>query len=327
MWVLGQRLKDERASSPRFSCSLNVRLFPSRCLLGERLSHFAYCELYRPCMTRHMLYSKLSSALSFTLIVSASLFVARVAQSEPSSSTTGSTIDSLSDTALQNREQELKRKEDELLRSMGLRSEQAEVSGSTNPTSVENTGSMNIPVSESESELNALKALGSHPALERSPTPKQASEPASPNRIRTYRSNNTAFDSTADRIDTFRRVTETSSLHSNQAFAPAKSVHVSLQQIENERRARLAPLQSTETAIIGISNARVRSGPSTSNKILLTIPKFSEITIDHRTKDWYRITTSTGLRGWIWGGALLFNADIPSSSAIRVKAVSLQQRR
>jgi hypothetical protein len=70
-----------------------------------------------------------------------------------------------------------------------------------------------------------------------------------------------------------------------------------------------------------IGKAAVRTGPSKSESMLFLLGDSSSVTIDRRTGEWYRVVTSSGARGWVYGQSLLFDTGVPASSAVKVRAV------
>jgi hypothetical protein len=173
---------------------------------------------------------------------------------------------------------------------------------------------------QTSEELVELKAISSHPVLE-SKKVRTGSSSNTPTRIRTYSSDETNRDDTARRLDSFRRVDSRSSLESTDAYGSTKSKIVSLREIEQDIFHRPMPIQEAEVATIGLRSARLRTGPSTKNVTLVSLPEYSEVAIDYRSGDWYRIKTPSGLRGWVQGRALLFDAGISPSSTVKIGAV------
>lgn len=229
------------------------------------------------------------------------------------------------------REEELRRKEAELVKAMGMSSGvtqgptetaqktttiskvQQEPSVATTQESVERKAG-------SSEELVNLKAISSHPMLESKKTSASSSSNI-PHSIRTHSSEQTIRDDTARKLDSFRRVDSKSSFDSNDSYGASKSKLVSLGEIEEDILRRPMPIQDAEVATIGLRAARLRTGPSTKNVTLVSLPEYSEVAIDYRSGDWYRIKTPSGLRGWIQGRALLFDAGISPSSTIKIGAV------
>lgn len=68
------------------------------------------------------------------------------------------------------------------------------------------------------------------------------------------------------------------------------------------------------------NNVPLRIGPGPRESTILKVPRNSIVTIEHRTGDWYRIIMTDGARGWINGGALIFNEGVRSGSTVRVGA-------
>jgi hypothetical protein len=225
------------------------------------------------------------------------------------------------------REEELRRKEAELVKAMGMATsttqgstetiEKTTTVSETQRTTTEEHVENDLQTSE---ELVELKAISSHPVLE-SKKVRTGSSSNTPTRIRTYSSDETNRDDTARRLDSFRRVDSRSSLESTDAYGSTKSKIVSLREIEQDIFHRPMPIQEAEVATIGLRSARLRTGPSTKNVTLVSLPEYSEVAIDYRSGDWYRIKTPSGLRGWVQGRALLFDAGISPTSTVKIGAV------
>jgi hypothetical protein len=93
---------------------------------------------------------------------------------------------------------------------------------------------------------------------------------------------------------------------------------------ESEEEVQLEPTirsHSSSRASITASKAAVRTGPSKSESMLFLLPAGSQVIIDRRSGEWYRVVTDSGARGWIFGQSLLFDDGVPAGSAVRVKAV------
>ncbi|NBO63829.1 MAG: hypothetical protein EBU88_03065, partial [Acidobacteria bacterium] len=74
-------------------------------------------------------------------------------------------------------------------------------------------------------------------------------------------------------------------------------------------------------ATISVTPAKLRSGPSTANSTLGSLSKYSEVTIDYRSGEWYRVKTAAGQRGWVRGPSLIFDTDITETSTVKIGAV------
>lgn len=77
-------------------------------------------------------------------------------------------------------------------------------------------------------------------------------------------------------------------------------------------------LNSSTLASIAVDGAPLRIGPGTRESALFVMPRHAQVRIEHRTGEWYRVTTDAGTRGWLWSGALVFDAGVPPSSTVRV---------
>ena len=258
-------------------------------------------------------------------------FNSKQAESSPSSDT------------LSTREEELRRKEAELLRAIS-----AGDSVQTNPSSREgavpntqgadskkisapvvapipavhsapdestHSPAVTQPETDLSPQIRALQEMGNHPALE----PKRATKPAI---MQQPKASSRGPNSTVRKPDTFRRVERDRDIADITPRLFANSRTVSLQEIEAER-VRHAPFEYEAIATIAGRDATLRAGPKSIDRALGSAPRFSEVSIDYRSGDWYRVQTNTGLRGWIHGRNLLFDAGISPSSTVRIGAVKV----
>jgi hypothetical protein len=258
--------------------------------------------------------------------------------------TSGTNTDSMqfSAEAISHREEELRRKEAELLRAIN--------SGTSLPVEVERVAPPSseaaitdhikvsapiqapteavtkadksastveveaTPKASQPPQLNALHEVENHPALE---SKKSLGAPAPVQRVNV---GHREPRSRSRKPDTFRRVDREGSEMDSTPRAFTNSRTVSLQEIEAERD-RPAPYQYEAIATIAHKDTTLRTGPRSADRALGSAPRFSEVSIDYRTGDWYRVQTSSGLRGWIQGRNLLFDAGISYRSAVRIGAV------
>lgn len=233
------------------------------------------------------------------------------------------------------REQELQRKEEELLRTLGAHPESATqtASGPAEPVQigkvevparieVSEGDSFNQVVIQEEPAGNSLRALEHHPALDARRMPAANQSPPS-NTIRTYVPDDGYDGTTAARVGTFHRV-DRSQPRDNRPQRETASTHtISLQEIEEEASLRHASLDFNEVATIRNASTRLKIGPARSDSNLnAPLPQFSEVSIDYRSGSWYRVRTTSGERGWVHGSSLLFDAGISPRSAVRIGAVS-----
>jgi hypothetical protein len=233
------------------------------------------------------------------------------------------------------REQELQRKEEELLRSLGAHPEPAtkSVSGPAEavqigkvevPARIESSegDSFNQVVVQEEPARNSLRALEHHPALDARQVPAANQSPPS-NTIRTYVPDDGYDGTTAARVGAFHRV-DRSQPRDNRPQRETASTHtISLQEIEKEASLRHASLDFNEVATIRNASTRLKIGPARSDSNLhAPLPQYSEVSIDYRSGSWYRVRTTSGVRGWVHGSSLLFDAGISPRSAVRIGAVS-----
>lgn len=236
------------------------------------------------------------------------------------------------------REQELQRKEEELLRALGaqpeMSSETSAVTTSTQSAPVQigkvevATGaesgagdSFNQVVVREQPASNALRALEHHPALDARQASTANQSPPS-NTIRTYVPDDGYDGTTAARVGTFHRV-DRSQPRDNRPQRETASTHtISLREIEEEASLRHASLTFNEVATIRNASTRLKTGPARSDANLTALPQYSEVSIDYRSGAWYRVRTAAGQRGWVHGSSLLFDAGISPHSAVRVGAVN-----
>ncbi len=249
-----------------------------------------------------------------------------MAQPSASTDTTGITA----------REEELRRKEAELMKAMGMPNSTSPASDSKEivektitvtdtkqdvVTSTQGSATEVIQTEEKKSqELVELKAIGSHPALEAKKT-ASGSAVNGPSTIKTRTDGQTKRDDTARKLDTFRRVERGSSFESISSYGSTRAKLVPLAEIEQSISSRPQPINDPEIATIGLRSAKLRTGPSSRNVTLGSLPEFSEVAIDYRSGDWYRVKTPAGLRGWVQGKSLLFDAGISPRSTVRIGAV------
>lgn len=279
----------------------------------------------------------LSCALTLITLVAN----AGVEAQSPETPESGSHISQFSAEAISNREEELRRKEAELLEAIS--------SGTSLPQNVDHAGvpsggsiagdkitvsspiqAPEPPIMQSETarsssdvepsaevnqspQFRALQEMGSHPALD---SKKNATPPA------VQRAKVTSRESSpkSRKPDTFRRVDRDSERSDATRGVFTNPRTVSLQEIEAERD-RPAPYQYDAVATIAGRDATLRTGPRNADRALGSAPRFSEVSIDYRSGDWYRVQTGSGLRGWIQGQNLLFDAGISLNSTVRIGAV------
>ena len=176
----------------------------------------------------------------------------------------------------------------------------------------------------------ALKELAHHPALE--PPRKIAAPPlvatnlATTNRIRTKTSEDAPDGTTAKRLGSFYRI-DRSDVDSERRRGIPHSQTVPIQQYSTKEPVRPALLTSDELATIQNASTYLKTGPTRLDSTLLRVPQYAEVRIDYRSGDWYRVKTTGGLRGWVPGSSLLFDADTQPQSTVRIGAVTKQLQR
>lgn len=244
--------------------------------------------------------------------------------------------------AISNREEELRRKEAELLQAINsgtqlpqkiepaeapaedvVTADEIKVSGPIHAPApaISKSGSETAlidsqaesPATTQSPQFRALQEMGNHPALDS----KKHIAPAvvQPAKVTTRESS-----SKSRKPDTFRRVNRDSDKIDDTRGLLTNPRTVSLQEIEAERD-RPAPYQYEAVATIAGRDATLRTGPRNADRALGSAPRFSEVNIDYRSGEWYRVRTGSGLRGWIQGRNLLFDAGISHNSTVRIGAV------
>jgi hypothetical protein len=256
-------------------------------------------------------------------------------------------------TSIDSREQELRRKEEELLRSMNLDSsdvpmapaastEQEASTVIVNPSEGgSSAGSITVleikapesaPVTEEQASASietvsttevtkpkALQELQKHPALE-PPKKIQAPPLATSNRVRTKAYYDSPDGTTAKRLGSFYRLNP-SGASSRPTFDAARSRTVPIQDLTPAVTARPALLTSDELATIRNASTYLKTGPTRLDSTLLKIPQHTEVLIDYRSGAWYRVRTNNGVRGWVPGSALLFDAGTSPRSTVKIGGI------
>lgn len=263
---------------------------------------------------------------SVTLLAYALSYSPRTAYAQPDTTTS-------EPFALSAREKELQRKEEELLRVMQGVGVQQTLENSETTTLEPKRNTMPVLTVDSPSESsdnnttgserpNQLRALESHPALDDRPVraPNRTAPNASSS-IRTYVPDNHPDGTTAKRLGTYTRVIPGYGQSGSEHRETARTHTVSLNDIQEEASIRPASLSYEEIATVRGGSSHLRTGPSRLDTNLMPLPQYSEVVIDYRSGNWYRVRTRAGVRGWISGTALLFDAGISPRSAVRVSAV------
>ena len=219
------------------------------------------------------------------------------------------------------REQELLRKEQELLRAMGIAT-QIEQANSDGPEAPEISYA-------SEEQGGLLDTIKSHPALKTSPRRKvgydqeahssNTDKGLNPGQIRTHYSKDYYDGTTASRINRFIKL---DSIHEGIEASNQRGRISSLSdEPESEERVRIKdPLRLAAT--IRSRSAAIKMGPNAKNTRILTLSREAPVEIDYRKGSWYRIKTSAGVRGWVEGRDLLFNDGINPTSVIHIGGIS-----
>ncbi len=257
------------------------------------------------------------------------------------------------------RERELRRKEEELLRAMDLNAAETTSAQSievanprTESLDSDNSHVQVLEIKAPEPKVEAalpsvekvsteapqltnqqhpaLKELAHHPALE---PPRKIAAPslvatnlATTNRIRTKTSEDAPDGTTAKRLGSFYRI-DRSDVDSERRRGIPHSQTVPIQQYSTKETVRPALLTSDELATIQNASTYLKTGPTRLDSTLLRVPQYAEVRIDYRSGDWYRVKTTGGLRGWVPGSSLLFDADTQPQSTVRIGAVTKQLQR
>jgi hypothetical protein len=278
-------------------------------------------------------------ACAFTVVLLAASARANAQSSETSAASSDAA--QFSAEAISHREEELRRKEAELLQAINsgtslpataeqvaapsseaIDTDKMKMSGPIQaPSEAAPESNKSAPTVENDAtskpnqspQFHALQEVENHPALES----KKAVPPPPPiQRVNTSRESK----SRSRKPDTFHRVDRDSDKMDSGPGILTNPRTVSLQEIEAERD-RPAPYQYEAVATIAGHDATLRTGPRNSDRSLGSAARFSEVSIDYRSGDWYRVQTGSGLRGWVQGRNLLFDAGISYRSAVRIGAV------
>lgn len=269
----------------------------------------------------------LLTAPMIILVVGFCGYSAKEAQSQPN-------ITPSESAELSAREQELQRKEEELLRTMqggGSAQGAPEAHNSDTITSqsdsaaiirVDNVTEVPDYAAALHNERNQLHALEHHPALDavRTKEPQRPSRSAS-SAVKTHTVESSPDGTTARRLGTYVRVGPEFERSGNLHRETAQAHTVSLHSIQQEASIRPVSYSFEEVATIRSGSTHLRTGPSRLDVNLMPLPQYSEVSIDYRDGSWYRVKTHRGLRGWVPGSSLLFDAGISPRSAVRIGAV------
>lgn len=168
-----------------------------------------------------------------------------------------------------------------------------------------------------------LRELESHPAI--APKPKVTAAPyIANNRIKTHSNDRYPDGTTAKRVGSFYKLEHA---RNGDAISDSSKSHtVSIDQLAREARARPALLTSDMSATISNSSTVLKTGPKKTDSSLSKVPRDSEVKIDYRSGAWYRVKTDAGARGWVSGGALAFDGDVPPESTVKVSGITDNRR-
>jgi hypothetical protein len=269
-----------------------------------------------------------------------------VHSSQPSFADTELTIDN---SVIDAREQELRRKEQELLQGLDLNAASAATSAqdeipavqpakdvteennkvtvleikAPEPKVAEEYAPGNVAV-EQVAKPAPLRELEKHPAI--APKPQITSVPyVTNNRVRTHSNDSYPDGTTARRVGSFYKIDRSKDV-GLRGGESAKSHTVSIEKISREARTRPALLTSDMAATISNSSTFLKTGPRKSDSSLSKISRDSEVKIDYRSGAWYRVKTDAGARGWVSGGSLEFGGDVPPGSTVKVRGIQDSRR-
>ncbi len=76
--------------------------------------------------------------------------------------------------------------------------------------------------------------------------------------------------------------------------------------------------RSSEVATVAVDRAPLRVAPGRQESALYVMPRNTEVTLELRSGEWYRVVTPSGVRGWISGAALRFNTGVSAASTVRI---------
>lgn len=60
------------------------------------------------------------------------------------------------------------------------------------------------------------------------------------------------------------------------------------------------PVVASKTATLAATKGYFRAGPSTANKVLVTLKKGTTMKVLGQSADWYKVQLANGQVGWIW---------------------------
>jgi hypothetical protein len=281
--------------------------------------------------THYLSSLRIGLALGFLALIDARL--SAYAQNQP----VNTVLSDMEPSTISAREQELQRKEAELLKALHGSVAQQDQSGASVPSpgsesdsrpliTINNAPSIPYGSEQLDGEHNALRVLEHHPAL--SPLPPRTAPPApatntfSSGIIKTHESENHPDGTTARRIGTYKRVSGSYDRSQGYTRQTSRTHTISLGRVENEIWVNPESLSNQEVATIRSSSAMLRTGPSRQGTNLTRIPQYSEVAVDYRRGDWYRVKTDRGVRGWVPGTTLLFDAGTSPVSTVRIGAVT-----
>jgi hypothetical protein len=232
------------------------------------------------------------------------------------------------------REEELRRKEEELLRSMSNQVKPSEADSSisipaikvepvSEPRPAQGSSEPGLATRQSAPSVDndALKELENHPALEKQDAARPPSYPQQSNQIRTYSEGVAPDGTTANRLGKFTRINKNRASADDGSRRGSTPRIVPIQPVSREPYLRPASLTSDDQATVRTPSTSLKTGPTQLDSTVMQLPRDTELTIDYRSGSWYRVRTRQGLRGWVSSAALLFNSNVPGYSTVRIGGV------
>jgi hypothetical protein len=240
------------------------------------------------------------------------------------------------------REQELRRKEEQLLEAMRKAETSSQPNAAIEPASsssaepsIQEAAAQKVAVDSPAEEISIssadsseqvgsrreLRELEQHPALATKKAKAPTSRSSHSSTIKTYAAEDHPDGTTARRLGTYTRVNRDEYQRPTPRRETSQTHTVTLDDIQQEASVRSVSLAREAVATIRHGSTHLRTGPSRLDTNLLSLPQYSEVSIDYRSGSWYRVKTVRGIRGWVPGNSLLFDAGVSPRSAVRIGAV------
>jgi hypothetical protein len=171
-----------------------------------------------------------------------------------------------------------------------------------------------------------LKELEHHPAIEQpikaAPLQDRISSEDINSKVRTYPSEGAPDGTTARGVPSFYRI-KRSPEEGEEYYdrIPSRILTVPIAEATGGGTLRPAAINATELAKVRTVSTFLRTGPNAHDSSLLKIARHSELRVDYRSGNWYRVRTEEGVRGWVPGNVLLFNDAMGPGSTVRIGGV------